>query len=41
LARRHNLVGFVAAVYALADSSGNPAFAPLIPGAQAALNALP
>lgn len=41
LARRHNLLGFLSAIYALADTSGDPAFAALMPGARSALAALP
>jgi Protein of unknown function (DUF2785) len=41
LARRHNLVVFVTAIYALADASGSVSFARLLPGARAALAALP
>jgi Protein of unknown function (DUF2785) len=41
LARRHDLLSFVTVVYTLADASGGGAFAPLLPGARAALAALP
>lgn len=41
LARRHNLTQFVSTIYLNARISGEPAFAPLLPGAEAAIRALP
>ncbi len=41
LARRHNLNSFIAAIYLNAKIGDNAAFAPLLPGAEAALRAMP
>jgi hypothetical protein len=41
LARRHNLTAFVSTIYINARLSGQDAFAPLLPGAEAAIRALP
>lgn len=41
LARRHNLTQFVSTIYLNARISGNAAFAPLLPGSEAAIRALP
>lgn len=41
LARRHNLTQFVSVVYINAKASGEAAFAPLLPGAEAMIGAIP
>jgi Protein of unknown function (DUF2785) len=41
LARRHNLTAFVSTIYINARVSGEAAFAPLLPGAEAMIRALP
>lgn len=41
LARRHNITAFVSTVFINARLSTNAAFAPLLPGAEAAIRALP
>lgn len=41
LARRHNVTAFVSTIYINARVSGQAAFAPLLPGAEAAIRALP
>jgi len=41
LARRHNTTAFVSTIFINARLSTNPAFAPLLPGAEAAIRALP
>lgn len=41
LSRRHNLTAFVSVIYINARVSGEAAFAPLLPGAEAAIRAIP